>query len=93
MIPFVAALCAGSFIAGIVVGKRKNSRHDAQMRQEISRAVQMLQPRAKPVIDWSKSGGFAAVHNAGGSPEAITDDLIAYLWWRGLKIAPIEMGD
>lgn len=45
------------------------------------------------MIEWAGSGGFATVHNSGGSIETSTDDMIAFLWRKGFKIAPIADGD
>ncbi len=38
------------------------------------------------VLAWAESGGFAATHGAGGSPDAIADDFIKYTWKCGWKL-------
>ena len=38
------------------------------------------------IIAWSESGGFFAVHNTGGTPENITDDLLSFLDVNGFEI-------
>jgi len=43
------------------------------------------EPRAL-VLAWAESGGFAATHGAGASPEAIVDDLLAFLARKGYAI-------
>ena len=45
------------------------------------------------MINWADSGGFAAVHDSGGTPETITDDLIAFLWREGFWITPLPDGE
>jgi hypothetical protein len=42
------------------------------------------------VIAWASSGGFAAVHDTGGTPENITDDMIGYLKKHGLAIVRVS---
>ena len=38
------------------------------------------------VLAWAESGGFAATHGAGASPDAIADDFIKYTRMYGWKI-------
>ncbi len=42
------------------------------------------------VIAWASSGGFAAVHDTGGTPENITDDMIGYLKKHGFAIVRVS---
>ena len=42
------------------------------------------------VIAWADSGGFAAVHDTGGTPESITDDLLKYLHRHGYAIVRVS---
>lgn len=56
-------------------------------------ASEITTPARQAVIDWANSGGFAAVHATGGTVEIITDDLLAYLWRSGFKIAPLSDGE
>lgn len=89
---FIAAIVA-SFIAGTVLGKR---RHVSQRRTHPKGDRphnRNTEAARQAVIEWADSGGFAAVHNSGGSPETITDDMIAFLWRKGFKIAPIAKED
>lgn len=45
------------------------------------------------VLDWAKSGGFAAVHGGGATDAKIVDDLLGFLWQKGFKVAPLEERD
>ncbi len=47
----------------------------------------MADAKARAVLlEWAESGGFAAVHGAAASNEAIVDDLLKYLRERCLTI-------
>lgn len=45
------------------------------------------------VVAWANSPGFAEIHNGGATPEAITDNMLAYLWLAGFKIVPVAEGE
>ena len=57
------------------------------------RAYEPDEAARRAVISWAGSGGFAAVHDAGGTVETITDDLLRFLWLAGFKIARLNDGD